>query len=450
MISSASPPWPFVPLGDPDIDNLRIVALEGHYLVTDTGRRILDASAGAAVGNIGWGRPEIAEAMSSSLGAAGYVLPPFPSVERERLVERLRANWLPEPLRNVSFMGSGSEAVDSAVRLARQYQVASGQPGRWKVIGRDVSYHGTSLSALAVGGHLARRDAFKPMLMDLPKAPACYCLRCPMGKRRKSCRTECADALEEVILAEGAGSIAACIVEPIVGASGGALVPPDDYLPKIAATCRRYGILLIADEVMTGFGRTGEPFAVNHWGVVPDLLVMGKGLSGGYFPISAVATSAEFCQRLVAGGQRPMYHTYDAHPAGCAAADKVLEIIETEGLLAEVSRLSPVMEQKMQRLSGHPHVAQVRGRGLLYAIEVVRNRATLERYPAAEGVTQRLVKACLQRDCFVYFGGTGEVRDILLLAPHFTITAAELDVIVDTLMAALDEGCGGLEDTRVG
>ncbi len=448
MRSPACPPWPFVPFGDPDIDGLRIVGLEGHYLVTDTGRRILDASAGAAVGNIGWGRPEIAEAVSSSLGAAGYVLPPFLSAERERLVERLRANWLPEPLSNVSFMGSGSEAVDSAVRLARQYQVASGQPGRWKVIGRDVSYHGTSLSALAVGGHVARREPFEPMLMDLPKSPACYCLRCPVGKRPETCRTECADALEAVILAEGAQSIAACIVEPIVGASGGVLVPPDDYLPKIAATCRRYGILLIADEVMTGFGRTGEPFAVNHWGVVPDILVMGKGLSGGYFPISALATSADFCQRLVAGGQRPMYHTYDAHPSGCAAAEKVLEIIEAEGLLAEVAKLAPLMEEKMQRLDKHPHVAQVRGRGLLYAIEVVRSRSTLERYPAAAGVTQRVVKACLKRDCFVYFGGNGEVRDILLIAPHFTITAAEIDVIVDTLTVALDEVCGGFEDSR--
>ena len=224
------------------------------------------------------------------------------------------------------------------------------------------------------------------------------------------------------------------------------LVPPGDYLRRVAAICRRHGILLIVDEVMTGIGRTGKPFAVDHWGVVPDILLMGKGLSGGYFPISALATSAEFVMCLVRGGQRPMYHTYDAHPAACAAADKVLEIIESEGLLNRVERLAPVMKQKMQRVAAHPQVAEVRGKGLLYAIEVVRDRDTLERYPATESITLKLVKACLRRDCFVYFGGTGQVRDILLIAPHFTISDSEIDRIVTTLLEALDEVCGGAAD----
>lgn len=445
MNHSPLPPWPFIPFGDPAIDELRIVAARGHYLYTDTGRRILDASAGAAVGNIGWGRPEVASAISASLGASGYVLPTFITAEREKLVTLLREHWLPEPLTQVSFMGSGSEAVDAAVRLARQYQLACGHSDRWKVIGRDVSYHGTALSGLAVGGHSARRAAFEPMLMDLPRAPACYCLRCPMGKQPGTCATECADALEQLICSEGADTIAAFIAEPIVGASGGALVPPEEYWPKIASICRKYGVLLIADEVMTGFGRTGTRFAVDHWNIVPDILVMGKGLSGGYFPISALATSADFCQRFIDGGQQPMYHTYDAHPAACAAAARVLEILQTEDMLARVAAIAPRMQAKMLRLQAHPHVAEVRGRGLLFAVEVVRDPRSLQPYPADAGVTMSIVRACLARDCFVYFGGNGEVRDIILVAPHFTITEPEIDVIVETLFAAIDEVCGQVD-----
>ena len=226
-----------------------------------------------------------------------------------------------------------------------------------------------------------------------------------------------------------------------MGGSGGALVPPDNYWPKIAEICRRHDIVLIADEVLTGFGRTGKRFAIEHWGVTPDLLVLGKGLSGGYAMLSGVATSDAFCDRLTDAGIQPMYHTYGAHPAACAASVKVLEIFRREKLMDRITALSGTFEAKMRQLEAHPNVAEVRGRGYLYAIEVVKDRETLTRYPQAEMVTMRLAMACLERNCSVFPGGTGEVRDILQIAPPFTISEAEMDVIVDTLEAALDEVC---------
>lgn len=441
MKDKNSTAWPYIPFGVAQIDKLKIVKAEGVYLYTESGQKILDASAGAAVGNIGWGRSEVAEAAAKSMTNISYTLPPFHTEEREELVTLLRDHWLPGDLTKVSFMGSGSEAVDNAVRLARQYQLACGRPDRWKVIGRDISYHGTSLAGLSVGGHAGRRREFEPMLMDVPHIAACYCLRCPLGKKLASCRTECADELEKTIAQEGEDTIAAFIAEPIVGASGGALVPPDDYWPKIAEICRRHNILLIADEVMTGFGRTGKRFGVDHWEITPDILVLGKGLSGGYATISAVATSEAFCQRLSDAGMQAMYHTYGAHPAACATSAKVLEILQREHLSDRVADMSGLFEKKIRRLEAHPHVAQVRGKGFLYAVEIVKNCDTLELYPQTDAITVNIVKACLHRNCFVYFGGTGDVRDIILIAPHFIISEAEMDVIVETIWDALNEVC---------
>lgn len=447
MTSRQQTNWPYVPFGVEQIDTLKITKAEGSYLYTVDGQKILDASAGAIVGNIGWGRAEVAEAAAEAMTGKGYILPPFWTEEREQLVAILREHWLPGDLSKVSFMGSGSEAVDNAVRLARQYQLAKGRPSRWKVVGRDISYHGTSLAGLSVGGHAGRRREFEPMLMDVPHAAACYCLRCPFGKQPAQCAYECADDLEVIIEREGADTIAAFIAEPIVGASGGVLVPPDGYWPKIASICNKHDILFIADEVMTGFGRTGKKFAVEHWDVTPDILVLGKGLSGGYATVSAVATSDAFCQQLIDAGTQPMYHTYGAHPAACAASAKVLEIMQREKLLERVADMSAYFEKSMAQLQKHPHVAEVRGKGFFYALEIVKNRDTLEHYPQENSIALQLVQACLKRDCFVYFGGTGVVRDIIMIAPHFTIKKAEIDVIVSIVKEALDEVC--LKDAKV-
>jgi len=281
-----------------DAQPLRIARAEGAWLYTEEGQAILDASGGAIVSNVGHGRREVAEAYARELERLSYVLPPFATESRVRLVERLVSRWLPPGLVRVGFTSGGSESVDTALRVARLHHVAADRPGRWKVIARDLSYHGTTLATLAVGGHQKRRKGFEPWLAELPKAPACYCFRCPLGKTWPSCASACADEVEAAILAADPDTVAAVIAEPIGGSTAGALVPPDDYWPKLAEICRRHGVLLIADEVMTGFGRTGKKFAIDHFGVTPDILIGGKGLTGGYAPMGAVfATEAVVAPR---------------------------------------------------------------------------------------------------------------------------------------------------------
>lgn len=434
--------WPFVPVNNKAFDELEIVRADGAYIYTSDGKKILDASAGAVVGNIGWGREEVAQACYKSLTELTFALPPFATPDRLKLVNLLVNEWLPEGLTKISFFGSGSEAADTAIRLARQYQVAKGQDKRWKVIGRDTSYHGTSIATLAVGGHNSRRKDFEPLLIDMPHAPACYCLRCPMKKEYPSCDVACARELETTIEKEGADTVAAFIVEPIVGTSGGSLVPPDEYWPVIVDICKRHEILLIADEILTGFGRTGMKFAVDHWNIKPDILLLGKGLSGGYAPISAVVTTEEITNTLHLAGKKAMYHTYGGHPSSCAAAAKVLEIIKRENLIERVAELGPVLEKKLNKLLSNAHVAEVRGRGFFYSIEVVEDSETLQCYPESDNITFKIVDACVKRGVFVYFGGTGKARDIICVAPAFNILESQMDEIVDVLSAAIDEVCG--------
>jgi len=441
MPKTASKSWPFVRLNSAVFDQLEVVSASGAYLHTADGKKILDASAGAVVGNIGWGRQEVADAAAESLARLAYALPPIATPERLELAERLSEQWLPGNMPGISFFGSGSEANEAAMRLARQYQLAIGRDSRWKIIGRDVSYNGTTLATLAVGGHDARRNDFKPMMQDMPHAPACYCLRCPLGKTYPSCKVACATELEAIIEREGADTIAAFHVEAITGTSGGGLVPPDEYLPTIAKICKRHDILLIIDEVLTGFGRTGERMAVDHWQVEPDIIVLGKGMSGGYAAMSAVATKPHIPKAMEAAGITPMFHTYAGHPSQCAAANKTLEILDREQLVPRVQELGPVLEGKLKTLLDNPYVVDVRGRGFLYGIEVARNKETLEMFPADAAVTFKIMEATVARGVFTYFGGTGTVRDVIIVAPPFIINEEEMDTIVGALDEAITEVC---------
>jgi adenosylmethionine-8-amino-7-oxononanoate aminotransferase len=443
---------------------LPVSRAEGAWFVLPDGRRILDAAGGAIVANVGHGRREVAEAVAAALEQAAYLVPPFASDARLALVERLRRSWLPAGLTRVLFTSGGSESMDAAIRLARQHHVAAGRPARWKVIGRELSYHGATLATLAAGGHTTRRAGLDPFLFDWPKAPAHYCLRCPLGLARPSCDVACVDAIEALIEREDPETVAAVVAEPVVGSSGGALVPPDAYWPRLAALCRRHGVLLIADEVMAGFGRTGRAFAVDHWGVVPDILVGGKGLSGGYAPMGGVYASEAVVAPLAARGDDFMFFTYGAHPASCAAADAVLAIVEREGLVARAAEQGKrLLDRLTATLAGHPNVAEVRGRGLLLGIELVKDRATLEPFAAETKLTGRVVAAGLRRGVFFYPGGTtfprreadacrgsfprsepkasGESQnlDVICLGPPFTIGDEEIDLVCDVLPAAIDD-----------
>ncbi len=428
--------YPFA--GPPGSVPLRIARAEGVWLHTADGNRILDAAGGAVLANVGHGRREVAEAYARAAADEGYVVPPFATESRVRLVERLRAGWLPEGITRAFFTSGGSESMDAAIRLARQHHVSAGRPERWKVIGRDLSYHGTTLATLAIGGHQKRREAFGPWLAPLAKAPACYCLRCPLGGRYPDCNVACADELERVIEREGPDTVAAFVAEPVVGSTAGALVPPDDYWPRVADICRRHGVLLVADEVMTGFGRTGRRFALDHFGVVPDVLVSGKGLAGGYAPMGGVFAREEVIEPLAHRGDELMFYTFSGHPGACAAADAVLDILEREHLVERAALMGEKLCKRLAALESHPHVAEVRGRGLLQAVELVRDRDRLEPFPKEARITAKVVGAGLAGGVFFYPGGCDPARDVVVLGPPFVIEEPELDRIVEVLRASID------------
>jgi adenosylmethionine-8-amino-7-oxononanoate aminotransferase len=421
----------------------RVASADGNYLVAPDGQRILDAAGGAIVANIGHGRSEVVEASARALQNLTYVIPPFATEERIRLGERLTSSWLPAALTRVGFTSGGSESVDAAIRLARTHQLAAGRPERWKVIGRELSYHGTTFGALSVGGHANRRAGFEPMLIDFPKAPSHYCLTCQLGRTTPDCREDAAGKLEEVIVREGADTVAAFIAEPVVGGAAGAVAPPDSYWPRVREICSKYGVLLIADEVMSGFGRTGRKFAVDHWGVAPDIMVGGKGLASGYAPMGGVYTTEEVVGPIADAGMDMMFYTFSGHPASCAAADKVLEIMERENLVARSATMGALLLERLGKLEGHPNVAEVRGLGLLQAVELVRDSNTLERFAPEDGIARKVQSIALKKGVFVYVAGSGEVQDVILLGPPFTIAEDEIEMIGAVLEESIDMAVSG-------
>jgi adenosylmethionine-8-amino-7-oxononanoate aminotransferase len=418
---------------------LPVARTEGAWLILPDGRRILDAAGGAIVASIGHGNEEVAAVAARALAEASYVVPPFVTEHRVRLVERLRASWLPSGIERCAFASGGSEAIDLAVRIARQHFVSKGEPARWKVIGRELSYHGTTLSGLDVGGHVKRRKGMEPWLHDVPKAPACYPLRCGRCRGAGACTLACADALEEAIARAGPETVAAFVFEPVVGSTAGALVSAPGYLARVGEICRRHGILTVADEVMSGFGRTGARFGVDHDGFVPDLLVGGKGLAAGYAPIVGVFARESVAAPIAARGDEVMFYTYAAHPAACAVADKVLEIVERDGLVARAARMGMLLRERLvAALGAHPHVAEIRGRGLLQAVELVEDRATLAPFAPEDRLTATVVAAGLSNGVFFYPGGAGAAQDVILLGPPFTVSEAELDQLVTALLKSID------------
>ncbi len=417
---------------------IEFVGAEGCHLHTRDGRRVLDAAGGAMVVNIGHGRREPAEAMARASTALSYVIPPFVTPQRMQLAERLQRDWLPPGFTRMHLSSGGSEAVETAIKLARQYHVARGEEGRWKVIGRDLSYHGATVATLEIGGHAARRAPLLAMARATPKAPPHYCLRCPLGKSWPTCDVACADEVEAIILHEGPETVAAVIAEPVVGSSGGAIEPPPGYWRKLRAICDRHGVLLIADEVVTGFGRTGVRFASEAEGALPDIIATAKGMSGGYAPIGGTFAPDRIAEPLERIGDAPMFYTFSAHPAACAAADTVLDILDRENLMARAREMGDRLGTRLQKLKQHPNVAEVRGRGLLRAIEIVRDRETLERFAPEANVTMKVLQAGFAENVYFYPGGTGAHRDVIVLAPPFIVSDAEIETMCAVLERAID------------
>jgi adenosylmethionine-8-amino-7-oxononanoate aminotransferase len=428
--------WPFLPGRGP-----RIVGGEGAWLIADDGRRILDAAGGAIVSNVGHGRSEVTEAIAAA--GSAFVVPTWSTPEREVLVARLRETWLPGGLSHIHLTCGGSEGMEAAVKIALQHFAARGERARTAIMARDLSYHGTTIGMAGFSGHASRKRGLEGFLPTFLTAPTPSPLRCPLGRHHPDAGRHYIAATRAAIEAAGPDTIAALAIEPITGSSGGAIAPPADYHAGIRALCDEFGILLIVDEVMTGFGRTGARFGGDHWGVRPDILVAGKGLAGGYAAITGVYATPEVAAPLAGAGLEVMFHTFAALPSACAAADAVLGIIEREGLVERARTLGARLSGRLAGALGqHPHVAEVRGMGLLQAVEIVRDRDTLAPFDLAERITTRVVAQGLKHGVFFYPGGTGAARDIICLGPPFTTSEAEIDLMADVLARSIDEVLG--------
>lgn len=422
---------------------------EGCFVYTADGRKILDASGGAAVVSIGHGVESIARAMAEQTRQVAYVhSSQFVSRAAIELADRILAlaprnfRGSPDGPGRVFFTSGGSEATETALKLCRQYFLERGEPSRTQFISRWQSYHGSTLGALAVSGNIKRRTPFAPLLRDGPHIHPCFCYRCPLGLRYPECHVACADELDAEIAKGAPQSIAAFIVEPVSGATLGAAVPPEGYLQRIAEICRRREILLIADEVMTGIGRTGKAFAVDHWGVEPDIILVGKGIASGYAPLGAVIVSGRIA-RVIEKGSGTFLHgfTYSAHPVATAAGLAVLDYIAKNDLIARAASAGETLRAALEPLKRIPIVGDVRGLGLLFGIEFVRDPKTHEPFPAEMGFAGKIFDAAFARGILTYpIQGCvdGSHGDHILLAPPFVISAEEILFLADKLGEAIE------------
>ena len=349
----------------------------GVYLYDRDGNRYLDAASGAAVASLGHGNEEIAETLYRQAATLSYAHPSkFASTPMVELAERLREH-APQGLGRVYFTSGGSEATEAAMKLARQYHLAAGNPARYKTLSRRISYHGATLGALSVSGQQSRRQPFRPMLMAEPSVSPAYRYRCALCQSCNACSLACADDLERAIVEQGPEEVAAFIAEPIVGSSIPGSYPPDEYWHRIREICDRHGVLFIADEVMSGNGRSGKWWAVQHTAVVPDIIATAKGIGAGYAPLGALLVAEHVYDAVRRKGSFRHGHTYAGNPVSCAVGCKVLDIIERDRLLDNVTRMGEKLLRRLREtLEEHPNIGEIRGRGLLLGIEFVADRTT--------------------------------------------------------------------------
>jgi hypothetical protein len=425
----------------------RIVRAEGVFLYDDRGRGYLDAASGAVVVNIGHGRSEVGDAMARQAATVAYAHNSAFTTEALEEACRTLAELAPARpdwgLDRIYLVHGGSEAVETSFKLARQIQVARGHTGKHRIVSCRPSYHGSTLGALAASGRPPLRRPFEPMLIEVPQVPAAYCYRCALGKSYPSCGVACAGALEEEILRQGADSIAAFIVEPIGGAASGAAVPPDDYLPRVREICDHHEVLLIADEVMTGLGRTGRAFAVEHTGVLPDLLVLGKGLGSGYIPAGAVAVSGGLVDLLRdKAGKFNHGFTYSHHAVVAAACREVLAILVREGLLERAAALEERFFRELRRLERFPFVGDLRGKGLLAGIELVADRASKAPFPRSRKLVEEVTDRALDNGLVLWPStgcADGENGDVVLVSPPLVVSDEEITEIGRRLEKTFEE-----------
>ena len=420
-----------------------IVKGEGIYLYDQEGRRYIDGIAGAGNVTLGHGRQRVADAMGEQAGTLAYCFSAFftnqPALE---LAPRI-AELAPGNLNSCYFVSGGSEAIETAFKLARQYHLQRGNKQKHKIISRWRGYHGATLGAMAASGLPAQRNPFAPLLPDFPHIAACHPYRCALQGCDGVCNLMCARQLEEAIVQAGPENVAAFVAEPVVMAGAAVAVPPEGYFAEIRAICDRYDVLFIADEIITGFGRTGQVFAMDHWGVVPDMIAFGKAASSGYIPLGGVVISDEIRQTFLDGGESFAHvFTYVNNPVAMRVCGTVLDIIEEEDIIEHVVQMGEYLAERAEGFKQHACVGDVRSKGLMMGIELVRDNKTKEPFAVEQGMSARGTSLALERGLSI--SGVPGVADLLhgddlRFYPPLVITREQIDEAVGIIDEVLRE-----------
>lgn len=422
----------------------KVATGEGAYLFDDSGKAYLDASGGAAVSCLGHGDVHVTNAIKAQLDQIAFAHTGFFTSDPAEILAARLAELAPGDLDRVYFVSGGSEAMEAALKLARQYYLEIGEPERRHIIARKQSYHGNTLGALATGGNAWRREPFAPILIDVTHVSPCYGYR---GKYVDESSAAYVDRLIAEIETEidrlGSGNVMAFVAEPVVGATLGAVPPEDGYFKKVSELCDRNGILLILDEVMCGMGRTGTLFACEQDGIAPDICAIAKGLGAGYQPVGATLCTSKIYDAIRHGsGFFQHGHTYIGHPTACAAANAVLDrLVDDDVVGAVMTRGDALRAQLQERFGQHPNIGDIRGRGLFLGLELVQDRETKQPFDASRKLHSRIKAAAFENGLICYpMGGTvdGKTGDHVLLAPPFILTDTQSEELVNKLAAAIE------------
>jgi len=418
---------------------------DGMYIFDENGRKYLDMSGGAAVSCVGHQHPRVVAALCDQVKTMAFAHTAFFSnAPQEQFAEILAAKF-GEPGAKVYFTSGGSEANETAFKLAWQYWRAKDRPSKQKIISRVHSYHGNTYGALSISGNLPRRRVMGELLMDWPRIDPCYAYRNRQtGETEHAYALRAANTLETMILQEGADRIAAFIAEPVVGASLGVVPAAAGYFNRIREICDEHDVLLIADEIMCGTGRTGTFFAHEQEDFLPDIVTLAKGIAGGYQPLAATITRAHIHDIFVTSGKGFDHgHTYVGHASACAAGRAVLDVIEDENLLQNVQQQGRLLQNELvAAFKDHPHIGDIRGKGLFRGIEIVADKQTKQPFPDQANITKRLKQATMKHGLICYPGG-GSFQDNLgshiLLAPPFIVQPDHIEQLIDKLRLIFTE-----------
>lgn len=423
---------------------------EGMYIYDTEGNKYLDVASGVSVSNIGHGNKKVLAAMEEQMNKVTFVYAGhFTSDKRKELADKI-IEIAPEGMDKVFFCSGGSEAIESVIKISRQYHLEKGNNSKYKIISRWLSYHGNTIGTLSVGGRRSWRYKYEPYLLQMPHISQCYCYRCPYGLSYPGCGLPCAAELERVISYEGPETVAAFLIEPIVGTTTAALMPPKEYIKEVRRICDKYDVLFCVDEVMTGFGRTGRAFAIDHFDVSPDIIGFAKGCASGYYPIGGAILHKKVSDAIANGtGELTHSHTFASNPVSCAAGCAVLDCYKENNLFERAEKMGKVFLEKIKTaLADLTHVGEIRGVGMMFGIEIVKDKVTKEAYDFDQDASKRIMAYCFKKGVIINPGIPGvydEGRwsgEAIQMAPPFIINEEEMDFAITILKEGILAICG--------